>query len=100
MMPRERIPFWNTSTARWLRNCYYEQIQYYLGKKMASLATFMISAFWHGTYPSYYISFFIVYVVSDIEKIAFKKKFKKIPSIFYYFIFDFSHLVFKAALFH
>jgi hypothetical protein len=40
---------------------------------MASLITFMISAFWHGFYPNYYIFFFQFYLLEQIGDILERK---------------------------
>ncbi len=40
---------------------------------LASLLTFMISAFWHGFYPNYYIFFFQCYMLEQISEILEKK---------------------------
>lgn len=42
-------------------------------KAIASLATFMISAFWHGFYPNYYIFFFQFYVLEQVSDILERK---------------------------
>lgn len=39
----------------WLRKCVYERLPY--SKSMNQLLTFMVSAFWHGYYAGYYITF-------------------------------------------
>jgi hypothetical protein len=44
-------------------------------KSIASFATFMISAFWHGFYPIYYLFFFQFYIYEQICEI-FEHKFK------------------------
>ncbi|KAI9040918.1 lysophospholipid acyltransferase [Aspergillus affinis] len=50
---------WNKNTNHWLRNYVYLRVTP-KGKKpgfRASLATFATSAFWHGFYPGYYLTF-------------------------------------------
>lgn len=50
---------WNMNTNSWLRNYMYLRVTP-KGKKpgyRATLATFVTSAFWHGFYPGYYLSF-------------------------------------------
>ncbi|KAA8643215.1 hypothetical protein EYZ11_003105 [Aspergillus tanneri] len=50
---------WNKNTNHWLRNYVYLRVTP-KGKKpgfRASLATFVTSAFWHGFYPGYYLTF-------------------------------------------
>ncbi len=52
---------WNVLGARWLRNTVYTRL---CGKKSstarrnaAQFATFLVSAFWHGFYAGFYLSF-------------------------------------------
>lgn len=52
---------WNKNTNHWLRNYIYLRVTP-RGKKpgfRASLATFTTSAFWHGFYPGYYLTFIL-----------------------------------------
>ncbi|KAK9584027.1 Lysophospholipid acyltransferase [Aspergillus fumigatus] len=52
---------WNKNTNHWLRNYVYLRVTP-KGKKpgfRASLATFTTSAFWHGFYPGYYMTFIL-----------------------------------------
>ena len=56
---RAYLENWNINTNNWLRNYMYLRVTP-KGKKpgfRASLATFTTSAFWHGFYPGYYLSF-------------------------------------------
>jgi len=49
---------------------------------LESLATFIVSAFWHGLYPSYYIMFFFAAILSEVNKDIFKAQvlfYKYIP---------------------
>ncbi|KAI8848454.1 MBOAT, membrane-bound O-acyltransferase family-domain-containing protein [Chytridium lagenaria] len=51
---------WNQKTASWLRNYVYLRMTP-PGKKphpMVAIITYMVSAFWHGFYPGYYLTFF------------------------------------------
>ena len=49
------------------------------GNKNAALIVFMVSAFWHGFYPIYYLFFFQFYILEQIsgmlEKLNFFEKF-------------------------
>ncbi|PWY71542.1 MBOAT family protein [Aspergillus sclerotioniger CBS 115572] len=52
---------WNKNTNHWLRNYVYLRVTP-RGKKpgfRASMATFATSAFWHGFYPGYYLTFIL-----------------------------------------
>ncbi|XP_061178274.1 lysophospholipid acyltransferase 2-like [Saccostrea echinata] len=47
------IDCWNITTLIWLRRVVYDRVP----PKHRTLATFMVSALWHGFYPGYYICF-------------------------------------------
>ena len=55
------------------------------------MATFMVSAFWHGFYPFYYAMFFFAAVLSEVAKDIFKSKylFGFIPSAMRPFVANF-----------
>lgn len=46
---------WNKRTSSWLRECIYRRLP--LSKTSSSLVTFAVSAFWHGIFPGYYLTF-------------------------------------------
>ncbi len=52
---RNAISSWNTGTNAWLRFLVYERMEKYQNYK--TVATFMLSAVWHGFYPGYYLCF-------------------------------------------
>ncbi|KAJ9301409.1 hypothetical protein DTO271G3_1544 [Paecilomyces variotii] len=57
----EYLGNWNKNTNHWLKNYVYLRVTP-KGKKpgfRASLATFATSAFWHGFYPGYYLTFIL-----------------------------------------
>ena len=67
---RAYLENWNMNTNRWLRNYVYLRVTP-KGKKpgfRASLATFATSAFWHGFYPGYYLSFVLGAFLQTIAK--------------------------------
>ena len=47
------IDSWNILTTHWLRHTVYERFH----PSVAVWAVFVVSAFWHGFYPGYYIAF-------------------------------------------
>ena len=64
------IGYWNINTNHWLRNYVYLRVTP-KGKKpgfRASLATFCTSAFWHGFYPGYYLTFILSSFFQTIAK--------------------------------
>lgn len=67
---RAYLENWNINTNHWLRNYMYLRVTP-KGKKpgfRASLATFVTSAFWHGFYPGYYLSFVLAAFLQTIAK--------------------------------
>lgn len=67
---RAYLENWNMNTNNWLRNYMYLRITP-KGKKpgfRASLATFVTSAFWHGFYPGYYLSFLLAAFLQTVAK--------------------------------
>lgn len=50
---------WNKKTNIWLKECIYLPVSKHYPKLYAILATNLVSAFWHGFYPGYYITFLI-----------------------------------------
>lgn len=67
---RAYLENWNINTNHWLRNYMYLRVTP-KGKKpgfRASLATFVTSAFWHGFYPGYYLSFVLAAFIQTIAK--------------------------------
>lgn len=67
---RAYLENWNMNTNKWLRNYIYLRVTP-KGKKpgfRASLATFTTSAFWHGFYPGYYLSFALAAFIQTVAK--------------------------------
>lgn len=67
---RAYLENWNMNTNNWLRNYMYLRVTP-KGKKpgfRASLATFATSAFWHGFYPGYYLSFVLAAFLQTVAK--------------------------------
>ncbi|CAF9941925.1 MAG: lysophospholipid acyltransferase [Alectoria fallacina] len=67
---RAYLENWNMNTNNWLRNYMYLRVTP-KGKKpgfRASLATFVTSAFWHGFYPGYYLTFVLGAFLQTIAK--------------------------------
>lgn len=67
---RAYLENWNMNTNHWLRNYMYLRVTP-KGKKpgfRASLATFVTSAFWHGFYPGYYLTFVLAAFLQTVAK--------------------------------
>ena len=61
---------WNKNTNHWLKNYVYLRVTP-KGKKpgfRASMATFGTSAFWHGFYPGYYMTFVLGSFIQTVAK--------------------------------
>jgi lysophospholipid acyltransferase len=66
---------WNINTNNWLRNYIYLRVTP-RGKKpgfRASMATFVTSAFWHGFYPGYYLTFVLASFIQTAAKSMFTR---------------------------
>ncbi|KAI0883473.1 MBOAT family protein [Annulohypoxylon maeteangense] len=61
---------WNMNTNKWLRYYVYLRVTPRNRKPgfRASMATFVTSAFWHGFYPGYYMSFVLASFVQQAAK--------------------------------
>ena len=67
---RAYLENWNKNTNNWLRHYIYLRVTPH-GKKpgfRASLATFTTSAFWHGFYPGYYLTFVLAAFIQTAAK--------------------------------
>jgi lysophospholipid acyltransferase len=67
---RAYLASWNINTNNWLRNYIYLRVTP-RGMKpgfRASMATFVTSAFWHGFYPGYYLTFVLASFVQTVAK--------------------------------
>lgn len=101
--PKIRVASWNKSIAKFYRICFYIPFteHFKIDKNQASLFVFILSAFWHGFYPTYYLSFFLIYLVSMTERIVFRNKDKLwfVPGIFYWMVFDLAGISFRRHTF-
>ena len=73
---------WNINTNNWLRNYVYLRVTP-KGKKpgfRASMATFVASAFWHGFYPGYYLTFVLAAFMQNTSKSEFSTSIKDLSN--------------------
>ena len=56
---------WNIATSNWLRRCVYERVP----PSMATVASFTMSAVWHGFYPGYYLTFISCALWNETAKV-------------------------------
>jgi lysophospholipid acyltransferase len=62
---------WNINTATWLKeNIYLRLLSKRIPKLRATILTALTSAFWHGLYPGYYLTFFGGAVITHIARLA------------------------------
>ena len=71
-----RIDNWNISIVKWLRLCFFDRLKTHtqLSTGLISSLVFFISAFWHGLYPVYYITFLLGFLSLQMGKLHFKYK--------------------------
>lgn len=67
---RDKVNSWNIAIQEWLRRCIYERLPY--SKAINQLLTFMVSAFWHGYYAGYYLTFSLYFLQMYVNNIIFK----------------------------
>ncbi|KAF9028332.1 MBOAT-domain-containing protein [Hymenopellis radicata] len=63
---------WNMKTNIWLRECVYKRVAR-KGKKpgfKSMMITSMTSAFWHGIYPGYYLTFMLGGFITAVARLA------------------------------
>jgi lysophospholipid acyltransferase len=86
--PNELLRYWNHQVHLWLK--------YYIGGRIVpkdkrptfaqNMIVFMVSAFWHGFYPFYYVTFVLAMISTEVAKDLFKAKkylfYSLIPSAF------------------
>ncbi|EGR27563.1 mboat family protein, putative [Ichthyophthirius multifiliis] len=85
---RYKVECWNTSVQIWLKKYVYlrvypqDQLKSNVNKSnIAQYITNMVSAFWHGFYPGYYLSFFQWSLVMNCSKLLFNAS-KNKPEFF------------------
>jgi len=67
------VDSWNICTEGWLRHYCYERLIGTRFSKFRRLATFLLSAVWHGLYPAYYIFFISAAIHREVASIARRK---------------------------
>jgi len=86
----EMLRGWNYQVHVWLK--YYVQARMVKPGQRAgtkeSMSTFIVSAFWHGFYPFYYVMFFFSAILAEVTKDVYKCWifFQWIPSPVRYFL--------------
>ncbi|KAJ2546851.1 Lysophospholipid acyltransferase, partial [Coemansia sp. RSA 1933] len=67
---KQLIDSWNIGTNTWLRHHVYLRIQQLRPKRdaAATIVTFLVSAWWHGFYPGYYLTFVLAAIASNAAR--------------------------------
>ena len=68
--PSMLITGWNTSVQLWLKERIYRQLPRATPRGVRMLATFAVSAFWHGVHPGYYLMFAGLFVMVCVEQLV------------------------------
>ncbi|KAK6094457.1 Lysophospholipid acyltransferase [Batrachochytrium dendrobatidis] len=98
--PKQVVDGWNKKTAGWLKRCVYLRIIPFAPTAVATGVTNLVSAFWHGVYPGFYLAFgsgtFIVLAGRTLRRhlrplfVAEKAKFKWLKPVYDFFGFVFT----------
>lgn len=67
--PSALIAAWNTSVQAYLKAYVYRRLPF-RSRPARQLATFAVSAFWHGVRPGYYLCFAFVFAMVAVEQLA------------------------------
>lgn len=91
---KEAIDAWNKTTQTWLRRIAYER-----ASKYRTLATYTLSAIWHGFYPGYYITFLSGALFSHAARVVrrrVREKFQSTSNLS--FVYDIITFVFTTVI--
>ncbi|CCI43023.1 unnamed protein product [Albugo candida] len=64
---RQALRAWNKGTQNWLERYVYSRTNNSL------IATYFVSAFWHGFYPGYYLFFLSLPLATTVNRLAYKR---------------------------
>jgi len=74
--PKNKTEYWNSSIQLWLKNIVYDNIASATKNQTLSVfGTFMVSAFWHGIYLTYYFGFVQWAILVQLTKFFYKLSF-------------------------
>jgi lysophospholipid acyltransferase len=67
--PREVMSNWNICSSNWLKTHIYSRlVKSGTSTSIATFCTNMVSAFWHGFYPGYYLTFLMGGLLTEVAK--------------------------------
>jgi len=76
---------WNHGAHVWLKHCIYFRMNRLINRDVALYLTYVVSAFWHGFYPMYFVAFILYAVYTEAHKeihiLCCKYKFLRNPLI-------------------
>jgi len=74
--PIEMLRYWNHQIHLWLKYYVSARLAEYGKRPTAAMnfVTFLVSAFWHGFYPFYYVVFFFAAMATEANKDVFKSR--------------------------
>lgn len=82
---KQTIDNWNISVSLWLRRYIFNRLagkgSSRLLKSSAQHLTMIVSAFWHGFYPSYYVTFLGFSLLTEVSKMAYQSDFSWVPGL-------------------
>lgn len=70
---KHNIDIWNMYVQRWLKYYVYTALIKTSLKKYATSLTMLTSAFWHGVYPGYYLTFLALGFDKDVSNLIYKR---------------------------
>ena len=68
--PSGYIAGWNTSVQSWLKVYVYRPLPKGTPRAARQLIVFLVSAFWHGIHPGYYLCFAGMFAMVNVEQLA------------------------------
>lgn len=75
---------------QWLQYCIYERSNF------NQFLVFMVSAFWHGFYPGYYIGFSLASFMTHVGRLAYKKVWPRVEGTAYQSVFKMAMMMLCA----
>ena len=81
---------WNCRIQQWLQYCIYERSNF------NQFLVFMVSAFWHGFYPGYYIGFSLASFMTHVGRLAYKKVWPRVEGTAYQSVFKMAMMMLCA----
>ena len=95
---------WNCMGHLWLKRYIYFRMNRHINRDLALYLTYMISAFWHGFYPSYFIVFILYALYTETQKDLYKicckyPKLGSIPGLIICYILSYLGIAHLGAMF-